>query len=216
MHHDAPVLRSHWWPRPGWRPGRLVYTWHLTFGDAADFHRLAREYQSQLAALPDLNLVPIEWLHLTVQGVGYTDEVSPDHLLTVADSVADRVAKLPAFDITFTRPVIFPEAIVLPPAPAEPLQALLWEIRSGMADALGSDAVPTGPEQADGFRPHVSLAYSAGEHITDPYRQALDAIEPRPAPVRIDSLDLICQDRRLAPDWVYRWTTEASAPLNTV
>jgi hypothetical protein len=26
-------MRRHWWWRPGWRPGRRLYAWHLTFGD---------------------------------------------------------------------------------------------------------------------------------------------------------------------------------------
>ena len=32
--HDHVPLRDHWWPRPGWRPGRIALTWHLVFRTA--------------------------------------------------------------------------------------------------------------------------------------------------------------------------------------
>ncbi|MBC3194161.1 2'-5' RNA ligase family protein [Pseudonocardia sp. C8] len=213
MPTDAPTLRDHWWPRPGWHPGRLVYTWHLTFDDAPELHRLAAAYQRQLATLPGLNLVPLEWLHLTVQGVGYTDEIDDDALRAVVTSVQKRLAGVPAFDARFSQPTIFAEAIVLTPEPSEPFHAIQTAIRDGIADALGADAVNTGPAQSAQFRPHVSLAYSAAEHASEPYRAALDAIEPAPASTRIARATLITQNRVLAPEWVYRWTTEADAPL---
>ena len=213
MYADAETLRNHWWARPGWRPGRLIYTWHLTFEDAPELHRLAAAYQRQLEPLSGLNLVPLQWLHLTVQGVGYTDDVDTDTLHAVTTSVQERLASFPAFETTFSRPVIFAEAIVLPPAPSEPFRDLLATIRDGMADALGPDRVPNGPEQTPGFRPHVSLAYGSSEHSARPYRAALDAIHPEPASAQITRATLITQDRVLAPEWVYRWTTEAHAPL---
>lgn len=213
MPDDAPRIRDHWWPRPGWHPGRDVYTWHVTFEDAPELHRLAEKYQAQLRPLPGLNLVPIEWLHLTVQGVGFADEVSDDALQAVTTSVQKSVRTLGAFPATFAAPVIFDEAIVLRPTSVEPLQDLLTLIRSGIADALGPDSVPTGPEQAHGFRPHVSLAYSSGEHDSGPYRQALDAVDAEPATVKISASTLIRQERLLAPEWLYRWTTAAHAPL---
>lgn len=213
MTADAARMRSHWWPRPGWAPGRLIYTWHITFDGAEELHRLAADYQRQLAPLPELNLVPREWLHLTVQGVGYTDEVALDRLQAVTDAVTADVGKFGAFDATFTRPVVVEEAIVLPPEPTESFQKLLAVIRSAMASVLGENQVPIGPEQTHGFRPHVSIAYSAGDHDAEPYRAALGAIAPEPATVRIGSLSLIRQERLLAPDWLYRWDTEATAPM---
>lgn len=215
MHTDAETLRDHWWPRPGWRPGRLIYTWHLTFDDAPELHRLAAAYQRQLEPLPGLNLVPQQWLHMTVQGVGYTDEVDDDTLRAVVTSVQNRLAEVPPFEATFARPTIFTEAIVLPPEPTEPFQALQAAIRDGVAEALGPDNVHTGPEQSHGFRPHVSLSYSSAEHPAGPYRAALDAIQPKPATIRVARTTLIVQERVLAPDWVYRWTSEAHALLGT-
>jgi 2'-5' RNA ligase superfamily len=46
-----------------------------------------------------------------------------------------------------------PEALMLPVHPAQPVARL----RAPIADVWGPDNVP---EDADGFRPHISLAYS--------------------------------------------------------
>ena len=126
---DVARLRNHWWPRPGWRPGRIIYTWHLTFQDTHDLHRLVANYHRQLDQLPGLNPVPLEWLHLTIQGVGYTDEVSDDQLDAVIVAVRAEVATLSTFDLTFDRPVILGEAIAIRPEPDDPLQHLRTAIR---------------------------------------------------------------------------------------
>jgi hypothetical protein len=68
-------MRDHWW----WRVGRHLYTWHVTFEGQTDLHRLVRAYQARLD-LPGLDLVPVAWLHLTMQGVGFTDEVAGQDL----------------------------------------------------------------------------------------------------------------------------------------
>ncbi|HEX6074570.1 MAG TPA: hypothetical protein VFZ32_04810 [Micromonosporaceae bacterium] len=67
-------LRNHWWWRPGWREGRHFYACHLTFDNAPDLHRLADRYQQALRPFAGLDLIPRRWLHLTMQGIGFTDE----------------------------------------------------------------------------------------------------------------------------------------------
>jgi hypothetical protein len=44
----------------------------------AGLRQLVAGYRARLAEaeLPGLDLVPIEWLHLTVQSVGFVDEVT--------------------------------------------------------------------------------------------------------------------------------------------
>ena len=133
----------------------------------------------------------------------------------LAQAVRAEVGALPAFDLTFGAPIIFGEAIAIRPEPAEPLQALLIAIRRGIAAVRGEDAVPTGPEQAHGFHPHVSIAYSHTETDAGPYRSALDAMRPEPVAVRVGAATLIRQERLLEPHWLYRWTTETTAPLST-
>jgi hypothetical protein len=105
-------------------------------------------------------------------------------------------------------PVIFGEAIAVPPQPAEPLHQLLTAIRAGIGNAIGDDAVPIGPEQATGFRPHLSIAYSHVDADARPYADALATVDRPPATATITEAMLIRQDRQLDPHWLYRWTTE--------
>jgi 2'-5' RNA ligase len=213
MPEDADRLRGHWWPRPGWRPGRVMLTWHLTFEHATALHQLVTEFQLSLADLPGLNLVPVEWLHLTIQGVGYEDETPAGDVEAVIECVQERVADLRPFALTFTRPRIYGEAIAFRPEPAEPLQQLLVAIRGGIADARGHDNVPTGPEQLRGFHPHVTIAYSSIDADAKPYSSALAGVETSPATLMANTVNLIRQQRLLDPTWQYQWHTNASAHL---
>jgi 2'-5' RNA ligase len=208
----AERVRDHWWPRPGWRPGRIMCTWHLTFGHAPALHDLVTAYHRALAPLPGLDLVTLEWLHLTVQGVGYREELTDTQLDAVTTAVQAELAAMPAFDLTFCRAVVLGEAIALPPEPTEPLHQVLPAIRAGIQAALGSEA-RTGPEQRAGFRPHVTIAYSCTEASAEPYARALHDAAPRPARVPITDVALIDQDRQLTPARLYHWHTRAVASL---
>src|SRR6266705_2535240 len=48
----AERMADHWWWRPGWRQGRRMYAWHVTFADQPAVQRLAGRYQAALAGLP--------------------------------------------------------------------------------------------------------------------------------------------------------------------
>jgi 2'-5' RNA ligase len=190
-----------------------MLTWHLTFENAAELHQHVNAYQRSLDGLPGLNLVPAEWLHLTIQGVGYTDETTAESISAVVDAVRAEFAALSALDLTFGRPVILGEAIAIPPQPTEPLHQLLAAIRAGIGKAIGDDAVPSGPEQAAGFRPHLSIAYSHVDSDARPYAAALATVVRPPVTATVTEATLIRQDRQLDPHWLYRWTTEATASL---
>src|ERR1035438_8497606 len=86
------MIEDHWWWRPGWRPGRRMYTWHVTFGEMPCVGDLAAHVQARLAGLPGLDLVPGRWLHLTTQGVGFTDEVVSADVVAIVDAAQRRPA----------------------------------------------------------------------------------------------------------------------------
>ncbi len=215
---DAPRLRHHWWPRPGWRPGRISLTWHLTFENAPGLHRHVAAYQRALDGLPGLDPVPAQWLHLTVQKLGYADETPEDAVPTVVEAVRAELALLPAFDLTFDRPVIFGEAIAILGTPVEPVHRLRTAIRTGITNAAGPGAAPSGGS-ADAFRPHVTIAYCSAEDAAGidagPHSAALAALDTPPATVRVGAATLIRQERLVDPPRLYRWAAEASAALAT-
>jgi 2'-5' RNA ligase len=75
-----------------------------------------------------------------------------------------------------------------------------------VAYVLGDDGVPTAPEQARGFLPHVTVAYSRVD------ADIAGVVQP-PTTVPVTEVTLIRQERLLAPRWQYRWTVEAVAQL---
>jgi hypothetical protein len=63
-------------------------------------HRLAADYAPVLNDLPTLDPIPIRWLHLTLQGIGFTDELDRADVDAIADATRDRCATLAPSTIT--------------------------------------------------------------------------------------------------------------------
>jgi 2'-5' RNA ligase len=206
-HPHADEVRDHWWWRPGWRVGRRFYTWHLTFDRQDDLHALVAAYQAELAELPGLDLIPREWLHLTMQGVGFTDKVSDQDISAIADAARHRLAQLAPARLTFHRAVVRPEAIALAPQPADTVRTIRSTIRDAIADIWGADRVP---ESAEGFQPHVSMAYINTPGLAAPIIAALDSVEVEPAIVTVDHAALIVLGRDTR---VYQWADQTTARL---
>lgn len=205
MSTDEQTMADHWWWRPGWRPGRTFYTWHLTFQGAGDVHRLAAAYRTALGDVAGLDLVPDRWLHLTMQGLGFTDEVSDEDVAAIVEATRIRLAGVPAFGLALDRPEVTPEAIRWEAEPGEPPAA----VRSAIRSAIG-DIWPEVPEEAAAFAAHVSIAYSSAAGPVEPVAAALAAVDEPPATARIERVDLI----RLNRDHrMYEWETVADLPL---
>jgi hypothetical protein len=147
-------VRNHWWWRPGWAPGRRLYAWHLTFGDQtltgglASLHRVVADYQAHLAEPPGLDLVPAEWLHLTVQDVSFADEVAEDDLVRIVAAVRQRCAHLAPVRVTLGPGVFVDEGMWLRVEPAAAVRQVRAAVRAGIAEVWGAARVP-GP--AGGF-----------------------------------------------------------------
>lgn len=197
-------LADHWWWRPGWREGRTFYTFHLTFDGQHDLHRLAADYRRALKPFAGLDLIPDQWLHLTTQGLGFTDEVALPDVDAIVEAAHDTLAGVEPFTLEFTRPVITPEALLWVVDPAGPNA-----VRDAIRAAIGQ-VWPEAPEPAAGFKAHMSIAYSNGYGPTLPIAAALGAVDAAPALVHVDAAQLIVLNRdRL----MYEWETYAAVPL---
>src|SRR6266511_264098 len=136
------AMRDHWWWRPGWRVGRKMYTWHVTFDVQDSLHELVASYPSALEPLSGLDLIPPRWLHLTMQGVGFIDEVPEDDVRSIVGAARSRCASLAPFELTFGAPKVDPEAIMFALHPAERAQALRSQIRAAIADVWEAEKGP--------------------------------------------------------------------------
>jgi 2'-5' RNA ligase len=204
LSNPSDRMADHWWWRPGWGPGSRFYTWHLTFQDAPEVHKLADRYRASLADVPGLDLVPDRWLHLTMQGLGFVEEVSEQDLRAIIDAAASRLVAVPAFNLELDRPTITPEAIRWDPVSSGPAT-----VRSAIRDAI-ADVWAQVPEAADGFGAHVTIAYSNSDGPAEPVRDALAGVPSSPATARVGFADLIILNR---DNRMYEWETFASLPL---
>lgn len=204
---EGGSMRDHWWWRPGWRTGRSFYTWHITFADQPEAASLVAEYAPVLDGLPMLDPVPLRWLHLTMQGVGFTDEVVRADLERIIAAAQKRCAAMQPFTVAIGPAHVDPETIQMPVRPVEPLVAVRQAIRDAIGDVWGTDNVP---ETADGWRPHVSLGYSNAGGPAGPIVAALANHNERIANVTVAAVSLINlnRDRQL-----YEWSDVGSAPL---
>ncbi|MFI6337703.1 hypothetical protein [Streptomyces sp. NPDC050535] len=128
----APVMHDHWWWRPGWQAGQRGYAWHLTFSGQAQLHRLTSAYQLTLAPFQTLDMVPIQWLHLTMQGMGFVGATSTDEAAKTTKAARSRLLDLPPLTFGFQEPVVADEAVVLPLDDETGVRAARAAIRSAM------------------------------------------------------------------------------------
>ncbi|MER5457044.1 2'-5' RNA ligase family protein [Micromonospora sp. NPDC002389] len=198
-------LTDHWYWRPGWRADRQFYTWHLTFDDQPDLHDLVSQLQRQLA-LPGLDLVPLDGLHLTMQGLGFTDEVSDADVADIVAVARDRCATLPPMRLTLGPVDADAEGIGLLVQPWDQVERLRCAVREAIGEVWEEV-----PEPAEGFRPHVTIAYSGSPAPIAPIRNQLAELRHLP-PVgtTVRHVTLIALRREAH---TYRWTTIAMLPL---
>ena len=201
-------IRSHWYWRPGWRVGRSFYTWHLTFEDATDLHQLTATLERDLD-LDCLDRVPLEGLHLTMQGLGFADEVSDRDVEAIVDAARSQLRSLSPFDLSLGPVDPDAEGIGLL---VSPWHAVV-ELRSAIRCAI-SQVWDDVPESGSGFRPHVTVAYSNADAPAEPVRELLDPLRLTPpvsAHVAMAQLIRLNRDEK-----VYRWDVAASVPLGPV
>ena|SRR6266498_1285940 len=206
MPTHADQVRNHWWWRPGWRQGRSFYTWHLTFDDQPDVTRVAEHYHAVLRDLPGVDPVPVPWLHLTMQGLGFADELTTDQVDKAAASVRDRLSTVPSFGLTLGPVRVDPEALLLDADPADSVRDLRLAIRAGIADAWGAEHVP---EQESPFTPHLSVGYINADGPAAPLIAALDT-NPATARATVSEAQLILLNR---DSGMYTWQPYAAASL---
>ena len=76
--------------RTPWASGDVTFARHPAVGD------LAARAQARLAGLPGLDLIPAPWLHLTMQGIDFTDEVPDADIAAIIEGARERLAGRPA------------------------------------------------------------------------------------------------------------------------
>jgi 2'-5' RNA ligase len=197
-------MTDHWWWRPGVRPGRRLYVWHVLFDDQPEVRALAGRCQALLTGVPGLDLVPEPWLHMTTQIIGFADEIDDEQVRAMCESAAKRLAELPAVSVLFGRPLVHSEAVMLGIRPGRALDPM----RDGLRDAV-ANTVRTHQLAGPDWTPHMTLAYSNQDTSAAPVAEVVRSV-PSPIDVVIRQVSLVSQER---VGRLYRWDHVADIPL---
>lgn len=200
-------MHYHWYWRPGWQPGTRFYTFHVTWRDQPGVQELGAHTRERLAGIPGLDPVPGEWLHLTMQGIGFAHEVSDADLETVTAAARTRLASVAPASVVLPPPRAASEGVATGAVPPRGLDQVRDAVRAAIADAWGTRRVP---ENAT-WTPHVSFAYASADGPAAPVDAVLRGLPG--AVVTVSAVDLI----RLGRDrLIYEWETVSRFPLGTV
>jgi hypothetical protein len=152
-------LVNHWTTLPRWPDGRRLWAVYITFAGEPALHSLVTEYQYQLADVAGLDLIDPAWLHLTLQGIAFTDELRHGRIWEVYDRIETALAGRPPLELVAHPPEIDRDAVALRISPIGEPVALRQLIVETAREVLGREPYRL-PEPTGGFRPHVSLAYA--------------------------------------------------------
>ncbi|MEV4126952.1 2'-5' RNA ligase family protein [Nocardia sp. NPDC049707] len=199
-------LEDHWTLK-AWPPGRAGFYWYLTFDDPA-LSALARACQSALPT-DDIDLVPPDGLHITLMGIGSTDEVSTDDLAEIIGITREKLSSVEPFDLCVGPLSGSRSAIRFSVAPWDQLlelhrllRACTLTLRPGTHLAMTSE-----------FRPHLGIGYiNRPQHSAD-LVSAVAALRRLPtAKVSVDKIDLV-ELRRNGRQ--YQWQDRTVLSLGT-
>jgi 2'-5' RNA ligase len=212
---ETPIpaaVRDHWWWRPGWAKGRHFYACHLTLDDQPELRTLVGEYQKPLAGMKGIDLIPEPWLHLTMQGIGFTDQISAGELGALADALSTGLGTIEQPAVQFHYLTIHPEAIYLKAHPAAALYPLRLRMHDAVASVLGPEKFSDPPPDHADFLPHVSIGYVNRDAEARPIAAALSSLTTRPVSVTFAKADLLeyHRDHRM-----YEWISAAPIPIGS-
>src|ERR1700730_2680196 len=197
-------MANHWWQRPGRRPGRELYHWHMLFHDQPTVRELAATAQERLAGMSGLDMVPMRWLHLTTYIVGFADEIPDGGVEAMAAEARRLLAGIAPIAVNLGRVFYHPQAVVLAVEPVGALDPVLDAVRVATRSA-GCE----GHTDTDPWLPHVSVAYSNRSGPAAPIIAALGGSLPK-VEVTLRSVSLVAQTQ---VERTWQWRQVADIPF---
>jgi len=158
-------LTNHW-AHPA---GPASYYWYLTFENAPGLHAIARKCQEAIA-FPYYDLTPLDDLHLTLDRIAFTADITPGQVKAIEDAAARSCQRIPPLGITIGLLGGTPGAIGFTATPSQPIRHLRDALRAATLAVR-----PGVPVSETGFHPHVTIAYSNSDDI--PATDVITAVE---------------------------------------
>lgn len=193
------------WERPAWPDGAQAYYWILPLSNATELRTRAHSCQERLASLPDLDLVPGEFLHLTLYRVGPVT-IELNQLAAIADAAEKRLASTDPIDLRVGPLAGSTGAIRYTVTPWDQLSGIRNELVSATRSVLG--------ETSDiGWRPHISIAYNAQSRMASLLIDQVRQLREQPMiQIRINEIELV-KLTRIGRS--YKWTAIRQLNLDT-
>ncbi|MDQ6946930.1 MAG: 2'-5' RNA ligase family protein [Actinomycetota bacterium] len=173
----------------------------MLFHDQPLVRELAAKAQDRLVRLPGLDMVPIQWLHLTTYIVGFVDEIPEAKIDAMVAEARRLLTGIPPIPVSLGRVFYHPEAVTLPVEPIGVLDPVLDAVRAASDSAGCAGHTDTNP-----WRPHISIAYSNSVFPAAPIIAALGRSLPA-VKVTTRSVSLVAQ-AQVGRTWQWRPVTE--------
>lgn len=204
------ALNDHWWWRPGWKAGRHFYACHVAIEGHEEIQGLVEVYQRSLAGLEGLDCIPAPWLHMSMQGIGFVDEVDPALLAQVMTAIQGSLASMAPVPVTFGEVVVRGEAVYLPATPSEPIRNVKAAVRAAISGVLGPELAEGLRDDLAKYRPHISVAYSNRSQPAGPIVERLASVQVEPVRFDLHEVSILefHRDHRM-----YEWVSAQPLPL---
>jgi 2'-5' RNA ligase len=182
-----------------------MYAWHVTFAGLPGVQALAARAQQRLAGVGGLDPVPARWLHLTMQNVGFTDEVPAAGVAAMVAAARRHLASTPPPRVRIGPARAASEGVLLGVTPVAGLTRVRDGLRAAIADTWSPEAVAEPAE----WWPHISVAYSNTTGPVSVIEAALAGDDATSgAVIRVVRLIVLGRDQHL-----YQWAEHTTLPL---
>lgn len=200
-------LVDRWQYRRENSPGQGTVYWHILLGDNTELRSIAEKARARLAKFPDLHQTPLRWLHVTTLIAGSAEEIGDSGLSRMLTEARTLLSDTAPIDISLSRVLYHPEAIVLDVHPQEALGPIRQAAHAATRAVMGRDARVS--DSIELWKPHVTLCYSTGRQPAGPVIAALGKELPT-CEVSVRSLSLVVQR---GPERLWNWHHIGSAHL---
>ncbi|MGE7433989.1 2'-5' RNA ligase family protein [Kitasatospora sp. NPDC001175] len=160
---EVTTMVNHW-DRPAWAPGRRRLYWFITMDDARSVHALTAHCQKHLSR-PELDLTPVDGLHITLSRVAVADDKEVESLVASARALC---AELEPFALQVLPLAGSRGAVRFSLAPWTPILRLT-DVLVEAGAAVGAEVRTT----ADQLRPHLGIGYCNQEAPAEPLRKVI-------------------------------------------
>lgn len=190
-------MRDRWAARAEPIEGKGTVYWHVLMSRYPGARAAADAAQDVLRDFSGLHLTPDDWFHMTILVAGSTDDIDREQIDDILRNAQSALRDVEPLDVTLSRVLYHPEAIMLAVEPAERLRAVQTLIRAATSSAIGTSDEPPARE----WTPHVTVAYSTARQPTGPIISALGTAVPVGDAI-IDAISLVVQ---WGPERLWDW-----------